>query len=75
MSGSAGTSAETSKLRVWDGPADTETAVLIATTAVAVVAQNAEVAHGVAWVSAATARSDRWDAICWSQLADVPRWI
>jgi len=48
--------------------------VLSATTAVAVVAQKV-LAHGVAWVVAATAGPDTWDAICCLQFADVPRWI
>src|SRR6266516_2660499 len=38
------------------------------------MAQNAELAHGVAWVVAATAGPDGWDAICRSQLAGVARW-
>ena len=38
------------------------------------IAQNAELAHGVAWVVAFTAGPDGWDAICWSQFAGVARW-
>jgi len=44
------------------------------TTAGAVIAQNAGLAHGVAWVVAPTAGPDRWEAICCSQFAGVPRW-
>jgi len=44
------------------------------TTAGAVIAQNAELAHGVAWVVAPMAGPDRWEAICWWQLAGVARW-
>src|SRR2546427_8235355 len=43
-------------------------------TALAVIAQNAGLAHGVAWVVAATAGPDRWDAICCPQFAGVARW-
>src|SRR6058998_567539 len=57
-----------------DSPAETETAPPRATTALGVVAQNAELAHGVAWVVASTTGPDVWDAICWSQFAGVARW-
>src|SRR6267378_3320411 len=43
-------------------------------TALARIAQNAGLAHGVAWVAAATAGPDGWDAICCPQLAGVARW-
>src|SRR5438132_11683523 len=59
---------------MWDSPTETATAPLGAMTAVAAVAQNAELAHGVAWVVATTTGSDGWDAICCSQVADVARW-
>src|SRR2546422_11537904 len=59
---------------MWDSPTETATAPLGAMTAVAAVAQNAELAHGVAWVVATTTGSDGWDAICCSQSADVARW-
>src|SRR5205807_6606006 len=59
---------------MWDSRAEAETAPPSGTTAGAVIAQNAELAHGVAWVVAATTRPDMWDAICWSQFADVVRW-
>src|SRR5437867_1284683 len=59
---------------MWDSRAEAETAPPGVTTAVAVVAQNAELPHGVAWVVAATTGPDMWDAICWSQFADVARW-
>src|SRR5437899_2304632 len=62
------------KPTMWDSPAETETTPPSATTAVAVVAQNAELAHGAAWVIASKAGPDRWDAICWSQFAGVARW-
>ena len=42
-------------------------------TAVAVVAQNAELAHGLAGVVAATTGADDRDVICRSQFADA-RW-
>jgi len=44
------------------------------TTAGAVIAQNAALAHGVAWVVAATSGPDRWESICCSQLAGAARW-
>jgi len=44
------------------------------TTAGAVIAQNAELAHGAAWLVASTVGPDCWDVICWSQFADVARW-
>ena len=47
---------------------------LSAITAVAVVAQSAELAHGVAWVVALTTGPDGWEAIWWSQFAGVARW-
>jgi hypothetical protein len=70
--GSAGTSVETPKPTAWDGPADTETAVLSATTAVAVVAQNAELVHGVEWVAAPRAVAEDRAAICCAQPEDLP---
>ena len=57
-----------------DSPAETETAPPSATTAVVVLAQSAELAHGVAWVVALTTGPDGWEAICWSQFAGVARW-
>src|SRR3989442_3589080 len=57
-----------------DSRAEVETAPPSVTTAGAVIAQNAGLAHGVAWVVAATAGPDRWDAICCPQFADVARW-
>ena len=59
---------------MWDSRAETEAAPPSATTAGAVIAQNAELAHAVAWVIAPTAGPDRWEDICCSQLAGVPRW-
>ncbi len=59
---------------MWDSRAGTETAPPSATTAGAVIAQNAALAHGVAWVVAATASPWGWDAICCSQFAGVARW-
>ncbi len=59
---------------MWDSRPEVETAPPSVTTAGAVIAQNAELAHGVAWVVAATTGPDKWDAICWSQFADVARW-
>ncbi len=59
---------------MWDSRAEVETARPIVTTAGAVIAQNAELAHGVALLVAATAGPDGWDAICCSQFAGVPRW-
>ncbi len=59
---------------MWDSRPEVETAPPSVTTAGAVIAQNAELAHGVAWVVAATTGPDMWDAICWSQFADVARW-
>jgi len=44
------------------------------TTAGPVIAQNAELAHGVAWVIAPTAGPNGWDAICCWQFAGVARW-
>jgi len=57
-----------------DSPAETETAPSSATTAVVVLAQSAELAHGVARVVALTTGPDGWEAICWSQFAGVARW-
>ena len=57
-----------------DSPAETETGPPSATTAVVVLAQSAELAHGVAWRVASTTGPDAWDAICWSQFAGVARW-
>ncbi len=51
-----------------------EAVPLSAITALAVVAQSAELAHGVAYVVTSTAGPDGWDAICWSQFAGVARW-
>src|SRR6266576_646504 len=59
---------------MWDSRAEVETAPQSVTTAGAVTAQNAGLAHGVACVVAATAGPDRWEVICCSQLAGVPRW-
>src|SRR3989442_11033643 len=59
---------------MWDSRAEAETAPPSGTTAGVVIAQNAGLAHGVAWVVASTAGPDRWEAICCSQLAGVPRW-
>jgi len=59
---------------MWDSRAETETVPPKATTAGAVIAQNAGLAHGVAWVITPTAGPDRWEAICCSQLAGVARW-
>ena len=53
---------------------ETEIRAFNENTAFAVIAQNAEFAHGVAWVVAATAGPDGCDAICCSQFADVARW-
>jgi hypothetical protein len=49
---------------MWDSRAETETAPPSMTTAGAVIAQNAGLAHGVAWVIAPTAGPDGWDPIC-----------
>jgi len=49
---------------MWDSRAEVETAPLSVTTAGAVIAQNAELAHGVAWLVAPLAGPDRWEAIC-----------
>ena len=59
---------------MWDSRAEVETAPPSVTTAGAVIAQNAGLAHGVAWVIAPTAGPDRWEDICCSQLAGVARW-
>src|SRR2546428_10482408 len=59
---------------MWDSRAEVETAPPIVTTAGAVIAQNAELAHGAAWLVASTVGPDSWDGICWSQFADVARW-
>src|SRR5881628_1150421 len=59
---------------MWDSRAETETVPPSATTAFAVVAQNAELAHRVARLVASTTGPDGWDAICWSQFAGVARW-
>ncbi len=59
---------------MWDSRAEVETAPPTVSTAGVVIAQNAGLAHGVAWVVASTAGPDRWEAICCSQLAGVPRW-
>src|SRR5881628_2845679 len=59
---------------MWDSRAEAETAPPSVTTAGAVIAQNAGLAHGVAWVIAPTAGPGGWDAICWSQFAGVARW-
>src|SRR5207249_2456090 len=57
-----------------DSVAETGPAPPSATTAVAVVAQSAELAHGVACVVTSRARPDGWAAICCSQFAGVARW-
>ena len=62
----------TPKLRVWDGPADTETVWLRATTAVTVAAQNAELAQGVESVAAPSAGAEGRAAICCAQPAASP---
>ena len=54
---------------------ETEIRAFNESTAFAVIAQNAELAHGLAWVVAATTGPDGWDAICCSQFAGVARWI
>jgi hypothetical protein len=59
---------------MWDSRAEVETVPPSVTTAGAVIAQNAELAHGVAWVIAPTAGPERWEAICCSQLAGAARW-
>src|SRR5438034_5735003 len=59
---------------MWDSRAEAETGPPSVTTAGAVIAQNAGLAHGVAWVLASTAGPDGWEAICCSQLADFARW-
>src|SRR2546425_185414 len=59
---------------MWDSRAETGTVPPSATTAFAVVAQNAELAHRVARLVASTTGPDGWDAICWSQFAGVARW-
>lgn len=58
---------------MWDSPAEPETAPLGATTAVAAVGQNAELAHAVAWFVTSTADPDGWDGICCSQFAGALR--
>src|SRR5207245_6733604 len=72
--GAAGANVEVPKPTMWDSPTETETAPLGTTTAVAVVAQNAELTQEVPRVVPSTAGPDRWDAIRWSQLAGVARW-
>src|SRR5207248_2777902 len=72
--GSAGARVETPKPTMWDSRAEVETVPPSVTTAGAVIAQNAELAHGVAWVIAPTAGPERWEAICCSQLAGAARW-
>ena len=59
---------------MWDSRAEAEAGSPGVTTAGPVIAQNAELAHGVAWVIAPTAGPNGWDAICCRQLAGVPRW-
>ena len=59
---------------MWDSREEMETVPPSATTAGAVIAQNAELAHGLAWVVGATVVPDGWDATCCSQLAGVARW-
>ncbi len=59
---------------MWDSRAEAETAPPSVATAGAVIAQNAELAHGVACVIAPTAGPDRWEPISCSQLAGVARW-
>ena len=58
---------------MWDSRAEAETPPPSVITAGAVIAQNAGLAHGAACVVASTAGPDRWEAICCSQLAGVPR--
>jgi len=55
-----------------DSLAETEIRAFNESAAVAVIAQNAELAHGLASVVAATTGPDGWDAICW-QLTGVAR--
>src|SRR6267143_7117602 len=62
------------KPTMWDSLTETETPPPSPTTAVAVVAQNAELAQGVAWVVASTTGPDEWGAICWSQFVGVAPW-
>ncbi len=57
-----------------DSAVEPETTPPSATTAVAVVAQSAELAHGVAWLVASTTGPGGWEVICWSQFAGVARW-
>ena len=59
---------------MWDSRAEVETAPPSVTTAGAVIAQNVELAHAVAWAVTSTAGPDGWDAIWCSQLAGVARW-
>jgi len=58
---------------MWDSRAETETVPPNATTAGAVIAQNAGLAHGAEWFIAPTASRCGLDAICCSQFADVAR--
>ena len=55
-----------------DSPAETETAPPSATTAVAVVAQNAELAQGGESVAAPMVWAEGRAAICCAQLAGLP---
>ncbi len=59
---------------MWDSLAEIEIRAFKESTALAVIAQNAGLAHGAARVVASTAGPDGWDAFCWSQFADVLRW-
>ena len=54
-----------------DSPAKTEASMLTATTAVAVDAQNAELAQGIEWIAAPRAGADRGTAICCSHPATL----
>src|SRR5437588_105585 len=54
---------------MWDSRAEAEAGSPGVTTAGPVIAQNAELAHGVAWVIAPTAGPNGWDAICCWQFA------
>src|SRR2546430_2756907 len=59
---------------MWNSRAEAEAGPPSVTTAGPVIAQNAGLAHGVAWVIAPTAGPRGWDAICCSQLVGVARW-
>jgi len=59
---------------MWDSRVETAAGPPSVTTAGAVIAQNAGLAHGVAWVIAPRAGPDLCEAICCSQLVGVPLW-